>query len=162
VRNSEFLRNGSCERDCAHGIYVNRLALLRVERSVFRATREGHHIKSRAMRTEVLDSEIADGPEGTASYLIDLPNGGSVLIRGNALEKGPRAGNRLAAISIGAEGVARPTPEILVQDNRFRVEGRYRPFFVLNLTATPAMLRGNVIEGQAEPLRGEGTVVPGR
>ncbi len=162
VRDSEFLRNGRCEKDCAHGIYANRLALLRVERSTFRATREGHHIKSRALRTEVLDSEIADGPDGTASYLIEAPNGGAVLIRGNRLQKGPKAQNRTAAISIGAEGVDRPTPEILIEDNRFRAEGPYRPFFVVNITATPAILRGNTIEGQATPLRGDGSVTGAR
>lgn len=30
VRNSEFVRNGSCEQACAHGIYAGRLAELRV------------------------------------------------------------------------------------------------------------------------------------
>jgi hypothetical protein len=158
IRSSEFLRNGTCEQACAHGIYVNRLALLRVERSTFRTTRQGHHIKSRAMRTEVVDSDIADGPDGTASYLIDVPNGGAVLIRGNRLEKGPKAENHRAAIAIGAEGVDRPTPEILVEDNRFRMDGAYQPAFVLNITATPAILRSNVIEGQATPLLGDGSV----
>jgi hypothetical protein len=162
VRDSTFLRNGSCEQACAHGIYANRLALLRVERSTFRATRQGHHIKSRAVRTEVVGSDIADGPEGTSSYLIEAPNGGAVFIRGNRLEKGPRSDNRMAAISVGAEGVDQPTPEIRVEDNRFRVDGSYRPFFVVNVTATPAILRGNVIEGQATPLRGDGSVAEGR
>lgn len=162
VRNSEFLRNGSCEQACAHGIYAGRLALLRVERSTFRGTRQGHHVKSRAIRTEVLDSDIADGVDGTASYLIDVPNGGAVLIRGNRLEKGPRAENRQAAIAIGAEGVDRATPDIVVEDNQFRVDGAYRPAFVLNSTATPAILRSNVIEGQATPLRGDGSVTERR
>jgi len=158
IRNSEFLRNGSCEQACAHGIYAGRLALLRVERSTFRATRQGHHIKSRAIVTEVLDSDIADGVDGTASYLIDVPNGGAVLIRGNRLEKGPQAENRRAAIVIGAEGVDRPTPDIRVENNRFRANGAYRPAFVLNSTSTPAVLNSNVIEGQATPLRGDGLV----
>ena len=162
IRNSEFLRNGSCEQACAHGIYAGRLALLRVERSTFRATRQGHHINSRANSTEVLDSDIADGMDGTASYLIDVPNGGAVLIRGNRLEKGPQAENRRAAIVIGAEGVDRPTPDILVEDNRFRVHGAYHPAFVLNSTATPAILRNNVIEGQATPLRRDGSVTERR
>jgi hypothetical protein len=154
VRNSEFLRNGT-----AHGIYVGRLALLRVEQSTFRETRQGHHVKSRALRTEVLGCDIGDGPTGTASYLIDVPNGGAVLIQNNRFEKGPKAENRSAAISIGAEGVDRPTPEIRVEGNQFSADGAYATVFVVNLTATPAMLRDNHLRGQVRPLRGDGEVL---
>jgi hypothetical protein len=85
VRDSLFVGNGSCQQECAHGIYTGPLELLRVEHSRFFDTREGHHVKSRAYRTELLDCSIEDGPSGTASYLIDVPNGGAVLLRGNRL-----------------------------------------------------------------------------
>jgi hypothetical protein len=159
VRDSSFIGNGSCARACAHGIYTGPLELLRVERSRFLATREGHHVKSRAFRTEVLDCDIEDGPEGTASYLIDVPNGGAVLLRGNRLSKGPRAGNRSTAISIGAEGVDRPTPEIRIEANAFTLVGSYRTVFVTNHTATPALLRGNSLPPTVITLRGDGRIV---
>ncbi|GGJ19934.1 hypothetical protein GCM10011320_29010 [Neoroseomonas lacus] len=159
VRDSLFIGNGSCERACAHGIYAGPLELLRVERSRFLATREGHHVKSRAYRTEVLECDIEDGPDGTASYLIDVPNGGAVLLRGNRLVKGPRSGNRSTAISIGAEGVDRPTPEIRIEGNVLILEGRYRTVFVTNHTATPAILRGNTIPDAVTVLRGDGRVI---
>jgi hypothetical protein len=76
---------------------------------------------------------------GTASYLIDVPNGGAVVIQNNRLEKGPKAENHKAAISIGAEGVDRPTPEIRVEGNHFSADGAYGTVFVVNRTATPAM-----------------------
>ena len=156
VRDSEFVRNGTCEKACAHGIYVNRLALLRIERSTFRETRQGHHVKSRAFRTELVGCDIGDGPDGTASYLVDVPNGGAVIIQSNRLEKGPKSENHSAAISIGAEGVDRPTPEIRVEGNQFIADGAYATVFVVNLTATPAMLRGNHLRGRVSPLRGDG------
>lgn len=159
VRDSVFIGNGSCKQDCAHGIYAGPLELLRVERSRFLATREGHHVKSRAYRTEVLDCDIEDGPEGTASYLIDVPNGGAVLLRGNRLSKGPRSGNRSTAISIGAEGVDRPTPEIRIESNVFTLDGSYRTVVVTNFTATPALLRGNSLPPTVRPLRGDGRIV---
>jgi hypothetical protein len=159
VRDSTFIGNGSCERACAHGIYTGTLELLRVERSRFLATRQGHHVKSRAFRTEMLNCDIDDGPEGTASYLIDVPNGGTVLIRGNRLSKGPRSGNRSTAISIGAEGVDRPTPEIRIEANVFTFGGNYPTVFVTNSTATPALLRGNSLPQTVTPLRGNGQVV---
>lgn len=160
VRDSTFIDNGSCEKDCAHGIYAGPLELLRVERSRFVATRAGHHVKSRAYRTEVLDSDIEDGPNGTSSYLIDVPNGGAVMLRGNRLAKGPRSSNRSTAISIGAEGVDRPTPEIRIDRNVLVLDGRYRTVFVTNYTATPAILSGNAIPDTVRALRGDGHVIP--
>src|SRR5471030_350709 len=93
ISDSEFTRNGKCEPSCAHGVYVNHVALLRVERSKFFDNRVGHHIKSRASRTELVGNDIEDGPEGTASYLVDISNGGGVLIEGNTMEKGPNCSN---------------------------------------------------------------------
>jgi hypothetical protein len=158
VRDSSFIGNGSCARACAHGIYAGALELVRIERSRFLATREGHHVKSRALRTEVIDCTIEDGREGTASYLIDVPNGGAVLIRGNRLSKGPRSGNRSTAISIGAEGVDRPTPEIRIEANAFTLEGNYRTVFVTNHTATSARLKGNGLSPHVKPVMGDGSV----
>ena len=40
----------------------------------------GHHIKSRALKTMVMGNTIEDGPDGTASYEVDAPNGGNVDI----------------------------------------------------------------------------------
>jgi hypothetical protein len=159
VRNSLFDGNGSCRGPCAHGIYASGLDLLRVEHSRFIRTQQGHHIKSRAKRTEVLDNSIQDGPEGTASYEIEAPVGGSVLIRGNTIEKGPRTENKSTAISIGAEGTSNPTPEIVIENNRFRNDSPEPTTFVTNLTRTPAILRGNVLHGAVTPLSGPGEVV---
>ena len=53
VRNSVFDRNGACDSACAHGLYVGNLDLLQVEQTRFIGTKRGHHIKSRALRTEV-------------------------------------------------------------------------------------------------------------
>lgn len=92
IRNSEFDKNGTCEVACAHWIYIENVDLLRVEDSHFSNTRQGHSIKSRALRTEVTGSTITDGPEGTSSYLIEAPNGGTLIVRDNTLEKGPRVG----------------------------------------------------------------------
>lgn len=160
VRNSEFINNGACleQSGCAHGIYAGQISLLHVETSKFFETRRAHHIKSRARRTEVIGCDIADGEKGTASYLLEIPIGGALLVRGNKMEKGPQAENHSAAIIIGAEGVTQQTPEITVIDNSFRNDGSYTTAFVHNLTATEAVLQGNKISGQVRPLVGDGTV----
>jgi hypothetical protein len=158
VRNSLFEHNGVCRDYCAHGIYAGHIGRLVVEHSVFHETKEGHHIKSRAMHTEIIDCTITDGPRGTASYLIEAPNGGGLVIRHNRLEKGPHSGNESTAISIGAEGVNQPTPYIDVEDNDFINDLGKRTLFVNNITATPARLIGNHLHGPVTALQGDGSV----
>jgi hypothetical protein len=156
IRNSDFDRNGFCGQACAHAIYINNVDLVHVERSHFSNTRQGHSIKSRALRTEVIGCDIADGPDGTSSYLIDIPNGGALIVRDNTLEKGPNSENHNAAIAIGEEGVTHPTPEITLTNNNFRNDGFYETALVWNVTATPATLKGNTLSGRVIPLKGDG------
>ena len=160
IRDSEFLQNGTCEGSggCSHGVYVGTVALLHIESTRFFETRQGHHIKSRARRTEVIGCDISDGAKGTSSYAIEIANGGSALVRDNRIQKGPRSENHSAAVAVGAEGVTQATPEIIVANNTFLVEGQYQSFLVRNLTATEATLTGNTLLGNARALRGEGTV----
>jgi Right handed beta helix region len=160
IRDSAFIRNGTCEGGggCAHGIYINAAKLLRIEHSKFFETKEGHNIKSRAAMTEVIGCDIADGPKGTSSYAIDIPNGGGVVLRDSKIEKGPKSENHTAALIIGEEGVNQPTPEITVENNTFTVEGNYSSYLVDNMTATEANLKGNKLIGNAKALRGDGNV----
>ncbi len=158
VTNSVFDRNGACKEACAHGIYAGSIDRVIVRRSHFMATKEAHHIKSRARSTEVTGCTIEDGPNGTASYLIEAPNGGSLIVRNNTLEKGPQAENHMAAIVIGDEGVTQPTPEITITNNTFTNDmPSHRTAFVNNDTATEAQLKGNHLHGSVDALRGDGS-----
>jgi len=161
VRDSLFLRDGTCAGGggCAHGIYANHIAELDVENSRFRAIQAGHDIKSRALRTVVRHSTLIDGPDGTSSYQIDIPNGGDVLVKANTLEKGPRSGNRGIAITIGEEGATQTATSILVLRNILINDTGTPTVFVSNRSRTPAQLRGNAFKGgRVVPLRGAGTV----
>lgn len=160
IRNSYFEKNGFCGRACSHGIYAGHYNLLHVENTRFFDTKQAHHIKSRAHRTEVIGCDIEDGPDGTASYEIEVPNGGSVIVRNSKITKGPNAQNHTAAIMIGSEGVTQMTPEIVVENNIFRNNGTYPTIFVDNLTATEAQLFRNTIsgDGPVQALKGDGKV----
>lgn len=158
ISDSEFIRNGVCAPVCAHGIYVGHIAMLHIEHSKFRETRDGHHIKSRALRTELIGNEIVDGKDGTASYLVEIPNGGSLLMENNVLEKGPNNSNHSAAIVIGAEGVTQKTAELRFTGNLFTNDYGSPTIFVKNLTATEAVLSGNSFKGKVTPLSGDGVV----
>jgi nitrous oxidase accessory protein NosD len=158
IVDSRFVGNGTCAAACAHGIYIGAVKLLRVERSRFYETHVGHHIKSRALRTELIGNSIADGPRGNSSYLVDLPNGGDLLMRGNVLEKGRNSSNPRVAIAIGAEGVTHPTNRLIVSDNQFTNDLVEPTIFVKNWSETPADLTGNMLRGAVIPLEGKGTV----
>jgi hypothetical protein len=160
VRDSYFSGNGTCIAACAHGIYAGRIARLVVEHCEFVGQHQGHHIKSRAERTEILDNIVRDGPDGTASYLVDLPIGGSALIRGNRFEKGPHAENKITTISVGGEMPEqqnRPGP-IDIQNNAFVNDTGVPTVFVRNYGAVPVHLQDNRLSGAVTPLVGKGSV----
>ncbi len=157
IKDSTFLQNGVCNQYCAHAIYAGHIKMLQVENSRFFETKQGHSIKSRAARTEVMNCDIEDGPNGTSSYQIEVPNGGSLVVRNTRMEKGPKSENSGTAISIGAEGVTQRTGEITIEGNTLKIDGPFKTTLVNNLTATPAKLVGNKIPGSAKALSGDGS-----
>jgi hypothetical protein len=159
IRNSDFDRNAYCAAACAHALYIENVDLLHVENSHFSNTRQGHSIKSGALRTEVIGCTITDGPQGTSSYLIEVPNGGALIVRDNSLEKGPKSENHKAAIVIGAGAAIHPTPEMVIGNNHFQNDGNYETALLWNLTATPATLKGNRLSGSVIPLREDGRLM---
>lgn len=160
ILDSEFRGNGACEGACAHGIYAGVVGLLDIEHSQFIDQHIGHHIKSRALRTVLIDNTIEDGPDGTSSYLVDLPNGGDLLMRANTLEKGPNSSNPPVAMTIGEEGLRNPTHRIEIDNNRFRNDESQPTVFLRNLTPVPADLRDNSFSGPVVALDGPGVVHP--
>ncbi len=158
ILGSAFIGNGVCNGNCAHGIYINHVKLLDVERSRFWDTHQGHAIKSRALATRIIGCDIEDGPEGSASYLIEAPNGGSLVVADTRLEKGPHSENQANVVMIGAEGVSQPTDQLVFRNNTL-VNDEGRPTtFVHNVTATPAQLVGNTYQGSpVRPLAGDGS-----
>ncbi|HME20330.1 MAG TPA: right-handed parallel beta-helix repeat-containing protein [Acetobacteraceae bacterium] len=160
IVDSEFRGNGKCDEQCAHGIYVNVIDRLEIEHSRFIDQHVGHHIKSRARNTVLIDNDIADGPNGNSSYLVDIPNGGDVLMQGNRLQKGKLTENQGTAVPIGEEGVKNPTHELIIRDNDFTSDLPAPTVFVRNGTAVPATLSGNHLQSRITPLVGPGTVTP--
>ena len=101
INHSEFANNGTGD-GYTHNIYVGSVASALIENSTFTGANVGHEIKSRAMVTTITNNTIVDGPTGTASYDIDIPNGGVAVISNNLIEKGPDASN-WPAIHYGGE-----------------------------------------------------------
>jgi hypothetical protein len=101
IRRSRFFRNGGGD-GYTHNIYVGAVRSFTISGSYVWGASVGHQIKSRAARNTIVANRISDR-DGTASYSIDLPNGGLSLIAGNVIVQGPRSENT-ALVSYGAEG----------------------------------------------------------
>ncbi len=102
IDGSEFARNGYGD-GYSHNLYVGAANRVSITSSYFHEAKIGHNFKSRAKETRIENSYFMDGPNGTSSYLVNIPNGGVVYLRGNLLHKGPRADNSVS-IAFGEEG----------------------------------------------------------
>ncbi len=117
IRNGDFLIE-NIEFRGARVVHGNG-AGIRFERGY-----RGHLIKSRARRNDIRDNHIVDGPDGEASYEIDLPNGGIAHITGNTIGQSAKTQNPVL-ISYGAEGNVWPENELILRNNTLINE--YRP-----------------------------------
>lgn len=117
IERSEFARNGFGDGQ-THNLYVGRVERLTVTESFFHEAKIGHNFKSRARETVIENSYFMDGPAGTSSYLVNVPDGGIVRLRGNLFHKGPRADNSIA-VSYGEEGAPWPVNTLEMVHNTF-------------------------------------------
>jgi hypothetical protein len=131
ISNSLFANNGSGSGQ-THGIYIFGQSI-EVTNSIFCGTNVGHDIKARTASLTVTGSSFYDGiagPDalcgvGSASYSIDMPNGGQGDLDNNSFFQGA-AGDNFAIISYGEEGVAFPANSLSVTDSVFNstINGR--------------------------------------
>ena len=158
ISNSVFNHNGSGSGN-THGIYIGDIASLTVTNSLFENALVGHEIKSRAETNTITNSVIADGSSGTASYSIDLPDGGNDTITGNTIEKGPNSQNPIL-ISYGEEGGIYANSQLTVSNNKL-LDDQSSPsaLGVRNTTSATATVTGNQIYGlnASNTLSGTGT-----
>ena len=145
INNSEFAFNGAGDGK-SHNLYVNDIALLTITDSYFHDANVGHEIKSRAEDTVITDSRIFDNLS-TASYSIDLPNGGNTTITDNVIEQGPNSQNP-NIIAYGEEGNLHAGTSALIADNTIvndLTSASARA--VLNQSPTPLLFQDNNIFG---------------
>lgn len=158
INASRFTGNGT-GTGYTHAIYVNEIGQLTVIGSTFGAQKEGHSIKSRALRTTVVQTVIDDGVTGTSSYAIDLSNGGVGIIDGVTIAQGTKTGNP-AMIAYGPEGKLKATNSLTVRNSTFTNQlSSPSVSAVNNFTANvSAVLSNNTFTNVAMPLRGKGSV----
>lgn len=101
-----------------HLVYVGRIARLRMRACQLRQGLDGHLLKSRARQTVLHDNLIDDGPQGQASYEIDLPEGGDAWIESNTVVQAAATRNAVM-LAYGAEGGRWPVNRLVLRRNTF-------------------------------------------
>lgn len=159
IERSEFARNGHGD-GLSHGIYVGQVNSLTVRQSFFHSTKIGHNLKSRAKASIVENSYFMDGTSGTASYQLEFPNGGEVLLRGNLVQKGPNADNS-TLVSFGAEGISVwPSNAMELRHNTLVSTYGGGNFLYANAGITSLKLTANLFAGTANLLSGLSVLSP--
>src|SRR5205814_2605896 len=70
-----------------HNNYVGKIAAFQMTNSYSHDAVVGHEVKSRALQNNLSNNRIVDN-NGSASYSIDLPNGGNDTIQNNFIQQG--------------------------------------------------------------------------
>jgi len=165
IDHSLFENNGVSDPNmvgygATHNMYVNDVAQFTFENSISEAANIGHEIKSRASNTTVENNWIGDGPTGTSSYEIDLPNGGNAVIENNTIEKGPNQQNN-NMIHFGGEGDVIPYADssLTVSGNTFINDYGSATAMLLNGSIYTVTVDGNTFDNFGTGELGAGPAV---
>jgi hypothetical protein len=139
-----------------HNLYVSSgVTEVIAQHSIFERANVGHEFKSRALINVLSNNVFYDGPTGTASYDIDLPNGGADTITGNIIEKGPDSSND-ALIHFGGEGIPYAGSALLVTGNDLIDDLGTQALGVLNQTVLTVTITDNEFDNFAGATLAEG------
>lgn len=120
IDKSTFRHLGRCDRDldCAHGIYIGRLASLSVTNSRFDQGDGGHYLKTRTARVTITGNSFDDSGGHLTNYMIDLSNGATGVISGNEMVQGKDKDNWSAFITVAPEGREHSSAGLVIEGNK--------------------------------------------
>jgi len=153
IKHSEFYQNGVSNPKLkagygqTHNLYIGNCGSLTFEFNYTHDANVGHLLKSRAAVNYILYNRIT-GENGTDSYEIDLPNGGTSYVVGNEIQQGPNTGNS-TILSYLEEGTNANNPgyDLYVVNNTFVNQYSSGTFVVAESPALPVLLENNIFYG---------------
>lgn len=142
IESSEFYGNGAGD-GYSHNMYIGNYATFILRSSYSHRAKVGHLVKSRALVSQVLYNRLTDEVGGSASYELDLPNGGTGIVVGNVIEQSATTQNP-ALLAFGEEGVpAGYDAHLFVVNNTF-LNTKGSGTFINNPTTTATVITNNI------------------
>lgn len=147
---SQFYQNGSGDGR-THNIYVNHIAKFILRFSYSHHARVGHLVKTRAAENFILYNRLSDEADGTASFELDIPNGGDSYVIGNIIQQGPETENStIVAYRLEGADPRNPGSQLYVVNNTI-VNDRPEGATFLQIkddVSTPALVLNNILYGK--------------
>jgi hypothetical protein len=151
IESSEFANNGAGD-GLSHNMYLNHYANFTLRYSYSHGAKVGHLVKTRALVSFITYNRITDETGTTASYEIDIPNGGTSYVIGNLIEQSATSQNP-QIVTTGEEGTTNPDQHFYFVNNTV-VNDLGSGTFVNTASGTTALIENNIF-------RGKGTVPQG-
>jgi len=157
VEDSEFARNGFGD-GLSHNLYIANCDTFSLLRSYSHHARIGHEVKSRAKVNILVGNWIGNETDGTASYEIDLPNGGTSIVIGNMIQQGSGTDNP-AIVTFGEEGLTNPGKDLHFAHNTVVNDRTSGGTFVRLAAGASGAVRNNLWVGEGTFLSGTADTV---
>ena len=106
-----------------HLLHVGAIGRFTLTGSRFSNGHRGHLVKSRARENHVRYNLIADGPDGTAAYELEFPNGGLAYVVGNVIAQSAATEDSVL-VAYGDEGPRWPDNALYFAHNTL-INGRH-------------------------------------
>jgi hypothetical protein len=135
----------------SHNMYVWGKSVT-VRHTESRRARVGHNLKTRGETNYILYNRIMDGPDGAASYSVDIPDCGRTYLIGNVIQQGPRSENH-GIVSYGAESGSNPA-DLYVVNNTFVNDHPSGGTFLQIRDGARASVVNNIFYGPGTPWSG--------
>ena len=149
IEYSVFDHNGFGDGQ-SHNMYIAEIRKFTLQYSYTHRAIIGHNVKSRARENHILYNRIMDEADGTASYSIDLPQGGRSFVIGNVVEQGPNTDNA-TLIAYAAENANNGVLELYVVNNTMVNNRPSGGLFLQMRAGTTARIINNVFYGPGTP-----------
>ncbi|MDB4943935.1 MAG: hypothetical protein JWP97_3469 [Labilithrix sp.] len=144
VETTELANNGQGDGQ-SHNLYFGDYAKLTLRASYSHGARVGHLLKSRALENDILYNRLTDESGTTASYEINLPDGGLSFVIGNLIEQSATTENP-AIIDYASEG-RNPDLHLFVINNTIVNTKGSGTFVQTSISDPPAVLTNNIFAG---------------
>src|SRR5215471_2524948 len=147
IEYSEFARNGYGD-GFTHNMYIGNIGQFTLQFSYSHDAIIGHLVKSRASQNYILYNRLTD-QSGSASYELDLPNGGLSYVIGNIIQQsGTTQNSNMTAYLEEGTTSGNPSQALYVVNNTFVNSLRSGMFVYVDPRGTvPVLLENNFFSG---------------